>query len=201
MKITILAAGIAILLGLSAVYLYATPKPRETPQAVTAPPPRVSTPTGAFAWTTYDNPALGFSIDYPEDGTYIVNLSDGILPRSMHTGVEPSPVRGYIVNIGQSFQQSGNTYNFRILVTPDPHILTSMPESLEISSSTRAINGLLFQKLTEKVNLPNSDAYAYVLLHNGQYYVFESLIVTPGPARHGLDNPLFEHMMASLLFK
>ena len=197
MKTLIFTIGIAIILGLGAIYLYATPQARVR-QAVPAAPPAASAPIGAPAWATYQNPTLGFSIDYPNDGTYtaVMTVNQGKLPHLMYP-VEPPPVIGFLVTIGQSAtlftdDTVAGMEQFQIYVTPDSHILTTMPVGLAISS-TKLINGLLFKQLTSRLaagNLIIRDC-AYAIGHNGRYYVFQS---TRG------DDPIFEQMMASLKF-
>lgn len=197
-----LIIGAAVLLGFVVIgtesWLLAKP---ET-QSAAGPPPQTSAPNTDKTWAIYKNAALGFSIDYPNDATYVVTLAinQSKLPSSTYNGIEPQPIIGSEVWITQppsmfTPDTVADQENFQIYVTSDPNILISMPVSLQVSS-TKVINGLLFQKLTVDPEVlasrPFLHDYAYAIKHNGQYYVFQS---TRGP-----NDSIFEQMMLSLRF-
>ncbi len=200
-----LLIGGALLIGFIVIgtesWLLAKPKS----QTADARPTAASMHIANQPWMTYHSAALGFSIDYPNDGTYVAKLAinQARLPFSIHgTVVDPPPVSGSEVWIAQPLTMFtpdtlANQENFQIYITPDPNILTSMPDSLEVSSSTTVINGLSFQELTVdpevSTSRPFMHDYAYAIKHNGQYYVFQS---TRGP-----DDHIFDQMMSSMKFE
>lgn len=202
MKTLFLTIGLATILGLGAFYLYAGPQLRQARPPQAPSPAVTSVPADVSRWNTYHNSVLGFSIDYPNDGTFTasVDVNQGKLPNSTLSGVEPAPVIGSLVAICQSpllFTPNtiANEECFQIYVTPDPHILTSLPASLQISGS-ELIHGNLFDTLSVNPEVfsakPFLHDYAYAIEHNGRYYVFQS---SGRP-----DDATFEQMMVSLKF-